>query len=70
LKECEIAVDRGEEGFAIIVGSMEEVARERRRSFVDRLRVEELHGLGRRELEKCNGARQRFLAFSGGKEES
>jgi hypothetical protein len=41
---------------------VEGVAGERCESFVDRLRVEELHGLGRRELEKCSGARQCFLA--------
>jgi hypothetical protein len=46
----------------IIVDSVEGVAGERRQSFVDKLRVEELHGLGCRELEKCSGARQRFLA--------
>jgi hypothetical protein len=46
----------------ITVDSVEGVAGERRQSFVDKLRVEELHGLGCRELEKCSGARQRFLA--------
>jgi hypothetical protein len=46
----------------IIVDSVEGVARERRQSFVDKLQVEELHGLGCWELKKCSGARQRFLA--------
>ncbi|KAE8008679.1 hypothetical protein FH972_005171 [Carpinus fangiana] len=52
--ECKIAVDGGEEGFAIVDDSVEGVAKERRQSFIDRLQVEELHGLSRRELEKCS----------------
>ncbi|KAE8022932.1 hypothetical protein FH972_008691 [Carpinus fangiana] len=52
--ECKIAVDGGKEGFAIVVDSVEGVVGERRRSFVDKLQVEELHGLSLRELEKCN----------------
>jgi hypothetical protein len=42
---------------------VEGVAGERRRSFVDKLRVEELHGLGRRELEKCSEGASIFWRF-------
>jgi hypothetical protein len=52
----------GQLGGAIVVDSVEGVAGERRQSFVDRLRVEELHGLGHRELEKCSGAHRLFPA--------
>jgi hypothetical protein len=62
--EGEIAIDGGEERFAVVVDSMEGVAGERRRSFVDRLRVEELHGLGRRELEKCSEGAGVFRRYS------
>ena len=43
---------------------VEGVVGEWRRSFVDRLRVKELHGLGRPELEKCSEGVGIFWHFS------
>ena len=47
----------------IVVDSVEGVAGERHRSFVDRLQVDELHGLRRQELEKCREGDSVFWRF-------